>query len=145
MRTPVLFLFLAACAPEVVQTVDTAAAFCDTLDDADGVWMEEVSDASANSGSLDLRVITDQADDPHDPLYVAYRAYSLEPAETGGVQTTGTTNGDGLVQKTLGIGTWDFQATWTRGAVTCTAIMNDGLIVEAQTTHACVVLTCPLN
>lgn len=145
MRSVPILVVLLACDTATVDTEDSGANFCQTLDDGDAVWMEEASDAGAGSGSLDLRVITDQADDPHDPYYVAYRAYSLEPAETGGVQTTGQTNGDGLVQKTLGAGTWNFEATWSRGSVTCTATMLELAITEGQTTHACVVLTCPVD
>lgn len=145
MRVILALSVLVACDTSTGDVEDSGANFCQTLDDGDAVWVEDASDAGANSGSLELRVITDQAEDPHDPYYVAYRAYSLEPAETGGVQTTGQTNGDGLVQKTLGVGTWNFEATWSRGSVTCMATMSNVAITEGQTTHACVVLTCPVD
>jgi len=107
------------------------------------MWLEATSTAAAGSGTLDLRVITDQSDDPHDPYYVAYRNYTLEPALTGGVQTTGSTSGDGLVEKTLGAGVWKFEATWTRGSTTCLAASEELLVNDGETTHACLVLTCP--
>jgi hypothetical protein len=137
------FLLLAACAGN--QAADSAVEpeFC-SLPEFDGeMWFEPVSDAADGSGTLDLRVITDQSEDVNDPFYVAYRNYTLEPTETGGVQTTGTTTGDGLVQKTLGAGIWTFEATWTRGSSTCLATTDALLINSGETTHACVVLTCP--
>jgi hypothetical protein len=117
--------------------------FCTVAEHDGEMWLDETSAAASGSGSLDLRVITDQSEDVNDPFYVAYRNYTLEPTETGGVQTTGTTSGDGLVQKTLGAGIWTFEATWTRGSTTCLATTEALLIESGQTTHACVVLTCP--
>lgn len=137
-------LLLAACEPYQRDSTPEEGEFCSTLDDGGAQELADGSDAAAGSGSLELRVITDQSDDPRDPYYVAYRAYSLEPSQTGGVQTTGKTTGDGLVVKTLGAGTWDFEATWTRGSTTCTASMPELVLESGKTTSACAVLTCPL-
>lgn len=134
---------LVACAPvEVDSSVDLASAFCAEVDEG-GTWEQEsASDVAESSGLLFARVITDESDDPRDPVFVAYRDYTLEPAETGGVQTVGKTTGDGIVEKTLGVGTWLFQATWTRGSTTCKAEME--IPIAAQTTtYACALLTCP--
>lgn len=142
MRFLVL-LPLLACAPqEVDSAVDLEVAFCDVVDDA-GTWeQEEGADVAASSGRLFARVITDQSEDPRDPVYVAYRDYTLEPAETGGVQTVGKTTGDGIVEKTLGVGTWLFKATWSRGSTTCSANLELPIAAET-TTYACALLSCP--
>ena len=134
---------LLACSPAIEDTgADDPAAYCSTLAEAGGWTFDPAEDVSSASGVLWVRLITDQSDDPRDPFYVAYRAFALEPAETGGVQTTGTTSGDGIIEKTLGVGNWTLQATWTRGSATCMAEAT--LPVEEQTTtRACVLLTCP--
>lgn len=134
-----------ACQTATYDSADVEPEFCSDPSFGGQSYTEEGSDASAGSGTLSIRVITDQSDDPFDPYYVAYRAYALEPSETGGVQTTGTTSGDGLVEKTLGAGTWDFEATWTRGSTTCSAVAEALVVEELKTTYACVVLTCPLD
>ncbi len=138
-----VFLSLLACAPQEVDTaVDLEVAFCDVVDDA-GEWkQEEGADVASSSGRLYARVITDQSEDPRDPVYVAYRDYTLEPAETGGVQTVGKTTGDGIVEKTLGVGTWLFKATWSRGSTTCSASLEVPIASET-TTYACALLSCP--
>lgn len=136
---PLLF----ACTPENIDSGDeSGASFCSTLDEV-GTWEQSpIETVSASSGVLWARLITDQSDDPRDPFYVAYRAFALEPAETGGVQTTGSTSGDGIIEKTVGVGNWALKATWSRGSTTCLAEAT--LPVEAQmTTRACVLLTCP--
>jgi len=143
MRLTILALSALGCGPTYIDTGLADPPFCESLTDGGKTVLEDGSEASAGSGSLHLRVITDQSDDMFDPYYVAYRAFSLEPSETGGVQTTGNTNGDGLVDKTLGEMPWDFEATWTRGSTTCSAVMNGLEIQEGKTTNACVVLTCP--
>ena len=143
MRLTVLVLAASGCATSAVDTAVEDPPFCESLADAGKTVSEDGSDASEGSGTLELRVITDQSDDIFDPLYVAYRAYALEPSETGGVQTTGTTSGDGLVERKLGAGDWDFEATWTRGSTTCTATMEALTVDSGRTTHACVLLTCP--
>ena len=138
-----LALFAVACSPDFVDSSEgDAAAFCSTVEEA-GTWEQIVDqEVSASSGVLWVRLITDQSDDPRDPYYVAYRAYALEPAETGGVQTTGSTTGDGIIEKTLGVGNWAVEATWTRGSTTCTAEAT--LPVDEQTmTRGCILLTCP--
>ncbi len=142
-RLAALTLLAAACTGTQSLDSETEPEFC-TVTAHDGeMWMEATSTVADGSGALDLRVITDQSEDVNDPFYVAYRNYALEPTATGGVQTTGTTSGDGLVQKTLGAGIWTFEATWTRGSVTCVAATEALLINSGETTHACVVLTCP--
>jgi hypothetical protein len=124
------------------ETGDPTTEFCSTLDDGNTYEDYGSAEVGAGSGSLNARVITDQSEEVRDPFYVAYRPYTLEPVETGGVQTKGSTTGDGLVEKTLGVGNWDFEVTWTRGSTTCVAAMQFP-ILEQQTTRVCVVMTCP--
>lgn len=136
-------VLVAACTPASVDSsVESSASFCSTLDEV-GTWEQSPIDSvSASSGVLWARLLTDQSDDPRDPFYVAYRAFALEPAETGGVQTTGNTSGDGILERTVGVGNWALQASWSRGSTTCLAEAT--LPVDPQmTTRACVLLTCP--
>jgi hypothetical protein len=142
---PVLPLTLFACAGSTAGAgSDSAVAgddFCATLDDG-GRSLVEAGGGSGASGALALRVITSASDDPRDPMYVAFKDYTLENTETGGLQTTGTTSGDGLVDELLGAGPWRFRASLTRGSTTCTAQLE--LDIEAgSTTRACAVMTCP--
>src|SRR4051812_15207708 len=118
-RLPPLLL-LAACSAgsTAIDTSDSATAeFCSTGDDAGLVNVDD-SGGNSTSGQLELRLITDAATDPHDPMYTAFKAYTLENTDMQGVQTTGETSGDGLVHELLGAGPWFFQAAYTRGAIT---------------------------
>ena len=144
MRFVFVALLALACDASNTDTGFEEPPFCVDLADGGKTVLAEGSEASSGSGTLSLRVITDQSDDPFDPLYVAYRDFALEPADVGGVQTTGQTNGDGLVSETLGAGSWNFEATWSRGSTVCTAELGDIAVESGQTTSACVVLTCPL-
>jgi hypothetical protein len=116
-------------------------AFCASLSDG-GRWSTTSGGGSGASGALQLRVITNASDDPRDPLYVAFKDYTLENTATGGVQTTGTTSGDGLVDELLGEGPWRFRAAYARGSATCTAELSFD-ISAGDTTVACAVMTCP--
>lgn len=142
---PVLPLTLLACASAGAgggsDTATPGDDFCASLDDG-GRSLVEAGGGSGASGALSLRVITSASDDPRDPMYVAFRDYTLENTETGGVQTTGATSGDGLVDELLGAGPWQFRAALTRGSTTCTAEL-DVTIEAGATTRACAVMTCP--
>jgi hypothetical protein len=139
-----LFLALAACAgPNGTSDGDSAGTgeFCSTLGDG-GVAFSEAVGGNETSGLLSLRVLTDQSADPKDPLYVAFKSYTLENIDSGGVKTLGKTTGDGLVSELLGAGNWAFSAAYTRGSLTCLAQME--VLVEANsTTYGCPVMTCP--
>jgi hypothetical protein len=139
-----LLPLLAACAGSAGNTGDdsaAAASFCDALTDGGTTYAEAVG-GNATSGDLEIKVITDQADDVHEPLYVAFKDYTLENAETGGVQTTGKTSSDGIVDELLGSGTWNFQASYTRGSTVCTADLS--IVVDPESTaYGCAVMTCP--
>lgn len=118
-----------------------AASFCTTLNDG-GLTTSAAEGGNGTSGILSIRVLTSESVDPQDPLYVAFKNYTLENLDSGGVKTTGKTSGDGLVEVMLGAGTWDFQAVYTRGSLTCVAQME--VLVEANTTvSACPVMNCP--
>lgn len=122
---------------------DTAgfAEFCATLEDG-GRYIVEDGGGNSGSGLLHVRVLTNQSGEVADPLYVAFKSYTLENVDAGGVQTTGQTSGDGLVEEMLGAGTWDFEAAYPRGSTPCTARIE--VPVEAErTTYACPVMTCP--
>lgn len=136
-------LALVACSTYTADSAEEEPEFCSDPSFGGLYETTDGSEAGTGSGTLNIRVITDQSDDPYDPYYVAYRAYALEPTEVGGVQTTGTTTGDGLVSKNVGAGLWSFEATWTRGSTTCSAVATGIPVEEGKTTSACVVLTCP--
>lgn len=135
-------LLLWGCGPTTSDS-DSAAAVepCETLEDA-GTQETVEGGGNSTSGLLLITVLTDESTDAHDPLYVAFRPYTLENIETGGVQQTGKTSGDGLVEETLGEGTWAFDAAYTRGSTTCLASL-DVTIAAGQTTTACPLMSCP--
>lgn len=132
----------AACTGPATSGVDSTANldFCDSVADA-GVWNQEDGGGDGTSGLLDLLVINDAVPDPHQPEYVAYVNYTLEPTETGGVQTPGQTSGDGIVSQKLGAGQWTFKASLTRGPDACHAEMEFP-IAAGNTSHACALMSC---
>lgn len=144
MRTLPLLALLAACTGAGTGTTDDSAGageFCSTL--ADGGATETVDGGgNASSGLIQIRVLTSESSDPKDPLYVAFKSYSLENVDSGGVKTIGQTSGDGLVEELLGAGTWRFSAAYTRGSLTCLAVVD--VVAEPNTTtHGCAVMACP--
>ncbi len=115
--------------------------FCSTL--ADGGTYETLAEGGNDtSGLINLRVLTSESADPKDPLYVAFKSYSLENVDSGGVKTVGQTSGDGLVEELLGAGNWHFSAAYTRGSTTCLAEI-DLPVAANQTTLGCPVMMCP--
>ena len=136
-------LVLSACGDDPVaqDTGTLPPSFCATLDEADLVETVE-GGATGASGRVYVRLITDETDDPRDPLYVAFKDYALENVQTGGVATTGKTSGDGIVEEVLGAGTWSFRAAYPRGSRVCTAQIEFD-VVAGQTSRACTVLSCP--
>ncbi|MFN7147303.1 MAG: hypothetical protein ACK4YP_26280, partial [Myxococcota bacterium] len=122
---------------------DTAGAtgFCSSL--ADGGTSQTLAEGgNATSGNLSIRVLTSESTDPMDPIYVAFKPYTLENVDSGGVKTTGKTSGDGLVDELLGAGNWRFSAAYTRGSLTCLAEL-DVVIAANTTTLGCPVMECP--
>jgi hypothetical protein len=135
-------LQLTACAGDTaVDSGPVGDTFCSTLGER-GMTERVDGGATGASGALFVRVITSASGDVRDPLYVAFKDYSLEHVTAGGSQTTGYTSGDGLVEELLGPGIWAFRASFPRGSRTCVAEMQ----VEVQagtTTRACAVMECP--
>lgn len=135
-------LQFSACAGDTaVDSGPVGDTFCSGLGER-GTTERVEGGATGASGALFVRVITSASEDVRDPLYVAFKDYSLEHVTAGGVQTTGYTSGDGLVQELLGPGMWTFRASFPRGSRTCLAETQ----VEIQvgtTTRACAVMDCP--
>jgi hypothetical protein len=138
-----LVVFVAACSSGGPDTGDSAGAepFCSTLNDG-GAYETEAGGGNGTSGELDIRVLTSESTDPKDPLYVAFKDFTLQNIDSGGVKTTGKTSGDGLVSELLGAGNWRFSAAYIRGALTCLAEI-DVPIAADTTTSACPVMACP--
>ncbi|MES2644820.1 MAG: hypothetical protein V4850_35360 [Myxococcota bacterium] len=122
---------------------DTSGApeFCATLNDG-GLTESVAEGGNGTSGLLSLRVLTDESEDPRDALYVAFKEYTLENVDSGGVKTLGKTTGDGLVTELLGAGNWGFSAAYTRGSLTCIAQIV-ALVEPNTTTYGCPVMDCP--
>ena len=145
MRLAPILVLLAACPDPVTGTDDTGTVlleFCDAITDGGESTVEGVGGSDA-SGDLVMTVITNESVDVHDPMYVAFKEYTLENVALGGVATTGTTSGDGLAPvSNLGAGEWAFEATYSRGSSLCSAVMTVS-VVPNSTTTGCVVMTCP--
>lgn len=135
---------LSACSGGGTTDVDDtsgAAEFCSTLNDG-GLTQSVAEGGNDTSGLLSLRVLTDESEDPRDALYVAFKEYTLENIDSGGVKTLGKTTGDGLVSELLGAGNWSFSAAYTRGSLTCVAQIV-ALVEPNTTTYGCPVMDCP--
>lgn len=141
MRLMLLLLLPACSGTSEVDSADAVADFCSSIDDRDQTVVEQLG-GNASSGNLEIRLLTDAVTDPHDPMYTAFKSYTLENTQSQGVQTTGETTGDGLVHELLGAGPWLFRAAYTRGSRICTAELAV-TITANTTTHGCAVLTCP--
>src|SRR5262245_32595570 len=121
MRLPLLLLGLTACTGTDLSSLDDSAAdggFCSTLNDG-GTTESVAIGGNATRGQLTLRMLTSESTEPNDPLYVAFKDYTLESIDSGGVKTTGKTTGDGLVDVLLGAGNWHFSGAYIRGSLTC--------------------------
>jgi hypothetical protein len=145
MRIVALSLFFGACSGGGNTSDDSAGSteFCSTLADG-GTYVQENTGGTSTSGSLHIRVLTSESTDPNDPLYVAFKDFTLENVDSGGVKTTGKTSGDGLVDLTLGAGNWHFSAAYTRGSLTCLAELDIPLAANT-TTNGCPIMTCPTS
>ena len=138
-------LSLVACS-DTSAPVDTAVTethpFCDLVTDG-GSTISDAAGGNESAGDLVIRVITSESVDPHDPLYVAFKDYTLENIDMGGVASTGKTSGDGIVSvNNLGPGDWAFRATWSRGSAICEASATLP-VVAATTLYGCPVMSCP--
>ena len=90
-----------------------------------------------------MRIITTEDLDIRNPLYIAFKDYTLENVDMGGIQQTGQTSGDGIATvQGLGPGNWLFVASFARGSKICKAEMTVEL-KAAATTHGCAVMDCP--
>jgi hypothetical protein len=144
MRLSLLLLPLAACSGSgtgITEDDSASGEFCSSLADG-GTFEVRPEGGNATSGNLEIRVLTSESEDPMDPVYVAFKSYTLENIDSGGVKTIGQTSGDGLVDELLGAGNWRFSAAYTRGSLTCLAEID--LPIQANsTTWGCPVMQCP--
>jgi len=142
MRIVLLTLLTGCAGAAATGSEETASGeFCSTLADG-GTFLSEDGGGNGSSGLIDIRMLTNESVDINDPLYVAFKSYTLENLDSGGVKTVGQTSGDGLVSELLGAGNWSFSAAYTRGSLTCLA--NLELPVTANgTTLGCPVMECP--
>lgn len=137
-------LLLTGCAGGAATGVgdDTAETdFCSTLEDG-GLSKTIDGGGNSTSGLVQIRVLTNESTDPRDPLYVAFKSYSFENVDSGGVKTVGQTTGDGLVEEQLGAGNWRFSAVYSRGSLLCVAEI-DVAVEPNKTVMGCPVMDCP--
>lgn len=139
-----LAALLSACTPKdaTPDTGDTTPPeFCEQLSDG-GSYQTEAGGSGA-AGDLEMHLITNEDVDVRNPLYIAFKDYTLENIETGGIQQTGQTTGDGLAfVPGLGPGTWLFRASFARGSSICTAELEVPIAPE-QKFIGCAVMICP--
>jgi hypothetical protein len=140
-----LALFLTACTTTTgpKESVDSGPlGFCEKVSDG-GSYEAADREGSASSGDLVVKMITVEDVDIRNPLYIAFKDYTLENTDTGGIQQTGQTSGDGIASITgLGPGNWSFQASFARGSRICTAVLSVP-VAAGQRTTGCVVMSCP--
>ena len=118
------------------------SGFCSVLDDGNTSVVED-GGGNAGAGDLEMRMLTTEDVDNRNPLYIAFKDYTLENVDMGGIQQTGQTSGDGIANaRGLGPGNWLFVASFARGSHICKAELTVEL-KAASTTHGCAVMTCP--
>jgi hypothetical protein len=128
-----------------VDTTDTSEThlelFCEDIVEADAYTLRD-GDGEGVNGSLYGRIITDEADDPHNPNFVAKVAYILENLDVGGSPRYGESSNVGEIVATLGAGQWRIQLSNNRVAgYDC---YNDQtFVIEAgQITELCLDVAC---
>ena len=140
-----LALFFRACTSSTgsKESLDSSTpGFCEKVSDG-GSYEAADRAGSSSSGDLVVKVITVEDVDIRNPLYIAFKDYTLENTDTGGIQQTGQTSGDGIATITgLGPGNWSFQASFARGSRICTAELSVP-VTAGQLTTGCVVMSCP--
>jgi hypothetical protein len=122
-------------------TAEDTDLFCQDIASADSYDIRD-GDISGANGSLYGRIITDEADDPHNPNFVAKVTYILENLDVGGSPRYGESNDVGEIVSTLGAGNWRIQLSNNRVAgYTC---YNDQqFVIEAgQITELCLDVAC---
>lgn len=140
----VLLSYLLACtSSNITNESDTAPkGFCSDLEDGN-LSQVEAGGGSSGSGDLEMRLITTEDVDQRNPLYIAFKDYTLENIDMGGIQQTGQTTGDGLAfANGLGPGNWLFVASFARGSRICKAELTVEL-KASSTTMGCAVMSCP--
>ncbi len=140
-----LALFLTACTASTgsKESLDSGPpGFCEKISDG-GAYEAEDREGSGSAGDLVVKMVTVEDVDIRNPLYIAFKDYTLENTDTGGIQQTGQTSGDGIATITgLGPGNWSFQASFARGSRICTAELSVP-VTGGQLTTGCVVMSCP--
>ena len=130
-------------------TVDSAVPsdthldlFCEDISEANAYTLRDGGDGEGVNGSLHGRIITDEADDPHNPNFVAKVTYILENLDVGGSPRYGESSDVGEIVATLGAGLWRIQLSNNRVAgYDC---YNDQtFVIEAgQITELCLDVAC---
>jgi len=142
---PVLVLFCASCNGAGTDTADPEDTdidrFCDEIADADAYELREGDIAGAN-GSLFGQVITDEADDPYNPNFVAQVTYILENLDVGGSPRYGESNDIGEIVATLGAGRWRIQLSNNRVAGYDCYNDQEFVIEAGQITELCLDVAC---
>ena len=138
-------LLLVACEPTtgIIDTEPEELGFCEQISDGGSYQTEQGVGGNDAAGDLYIRVITTEDEDIRNPLYIAFKDYTLENINTGGVQQTGQTSSDGIASLMgLGPGSWAFHTSFSRGSRICVADITVPVQVNATTT-GCVVMDCP--
>ena len=112
--------------------------FCEALDDGGSV--QQHGEGDSLRGVIVVRLLTDQSDAVTDPVYVAFKSYTLESAHT---RIQGETSGDGMVLACVASGDWFFEAApLSRGDETCTAELEIPVGGAETTSFGCAVMSC---
>lgn len=122
---------------------DTGTAnqpFCYIAADADTHYIDAGGGAGA-SGKLFGLLLTDRAEDLHDPNFVAYVEYTLESVDFGGSQLIGESSPEGDFVETLGAGTWRIQVADSKMGYTCQNTYEFD-IAAGDTTFLCLDMAC---
>jgi len=135
-----LVVGLFSCGETLTDDTSTTTEYCYSLDDKNTHFIDTGGGDGA-SGKLYGRLVTDKAEDLHDPNFVANVEYTLQSLDVGGSQQTGETTSEGDFVETLGAGSWLIKVADQRQGYSC---QNDyEFTIEAgDTTRMCLDLAC---
>lgn len=134
-----ILMSVLACADKETDSLITndTEVFCDTLEEVGLVNSYDDVD-SQSSGRIEIQLIVDLPN-TRDLAYIGNQSYTLQNPSIGSGEQYATSDGLGLIEKTLGAGEWEL---YVENDFDCTAELT--IQVEAGVrTQQCLLLECP--
>ena len=135
----VALLGLLACGDKDSGTTitDDPEVFCSTIEE-DGANNTYEDVDSQSSGRIEVQLIVDLPN-TRDLAYIGNQNYTLQNPTIGSGEQFATSNGLGLIEKTVGAGQWEL---YVENDFDCTAELTIDVEAGVRTEH-CLLLVCP--